>query len=187
RPARRSPGGDGQRPCRAGARRVAASGGDPRGAAAAKAERRARRARLGARGGTGADRGGIRWDAPGADEIAFSTRAGGVSEGPFESLNLTHGAAWWDFRDAEANVAENRSRVCETIGADPARLTVNIQRHTSLVHRARPGRLEIGDALWTDEPKTPMLALGADCALIALVRANGARPAAAAVPSGRQG
>jgi len=129
----------------------------------------------------------IRWDAPGPYEIAFSTRAGGVSEGPFESLNLTHGAAWWDFRDAEANVAENRSRVCETIGADPARLTVNIQRHTSLVHRARPGRLEIGDALWTDEPKTPMLALGADCALIALVRANGARPAAAVVHAGRMG
>jgi copper oxidase (laccase) domain-containing protein len=129
----------------------------------------------------------IRWDAPGPYEIAFSTRAGGVSEGPFESLNLTHGAAWWDFRDAEENVAENRSRLCEAIGADPARLTVNIQRHTSLVHRARPGRREIGDALWTDEPEMPMLALGADCALVALVRANGASPAAAVVHAGRIG
>jgi YfiH family protein len=129
----------------------------------------------------------IAWDAPGPYQIAFSTRAGGVSEGPFESLNLTHGAVWWDFRDAEENVVENRSRVCQTIGADPARMTVNIQRHTSLVHRARPGRREIGDALWTDEPETPMLALGADCALIALVRANGARPAAAVVHAGRIG
>lgn len=129
----------------------------------------------------------IRWDAPGPYEVAFSTRSGGVSEGPFESLNLTHGAAWWDFRDAEENVAENRSRFCETIGADPARLTVNIQRHTSLLHRAQPGRREIGDALWTDEPETPMLALGADCALVALVRANGASPAAAVVHAGRIG
>jgi purine-nucleoside/S-methyl-5'-thioadenosine phosphorylase / adenosine deaminase len=129
----------------------------------------------------------IRWEAPGPYEIAFSTRTGGVSEGPFESLNLTHGAAWWKFRDAEENVAENRSRVCRAIGADPARLTVNIQRHTSIVHRAEPGRRETGDALWTDEPETPMLALGADCALVALVRTNGDRPAAAVVHAGRIG
>jgi len=129
----------------------------------------------------------IRWEAPGPYEVAFSTRTGGVSEGPFESLNLTHGAAWWEFRDAEEKVAENRSRVCQAIGADPARLTVNIQRHTSVVHRAEPGRRKIGDALWTDEPQTPMLALGADCALVALVRTNGDRPAAAVVHAGRIG
>jgi polyphenol oxidase len=129
----------------------------------------------------------IRWDAPGPYEVAFSTRGGGVSEGPFESLNLTHGAAWWDFRDREENVAENRGRFCRAVGADAGRLTVNIQRHTTLVHRAQPGRREIGDALWTDEPGTPMLALGADCALIALVRTNGDRPAAAVVHAGRIG
>ena len=28
------------------------------------------------------------WDAPGPYEVAFSTRHGGVSEGPYESLNL---------------------------------------------------------------------------------------------------
>jgi copper oxidase (laccase) domain-containing protein len=129
----------------------------------------------------------IRWDAPGPYEVAFSTRAGGVSEGPFESLNLTYGPAWWDFRDADENVVENRTRVCQAIGADPAQLTVNIQRHTSVVHRAQPGRREIGDALWTDEPEAPMLAIGADCALVALVRTNGDRPAAAVVHAGRIG
>jgi polyphenol oxidase len=129
----------------------------------------------------------IRWGAPGPYEVAFSTRAGGVSEGPFESLNLTHGPAWWDFRDRDENVIENRTRVCQAIGADPARLTVNIQRHTSVVHRAQPGRREVGDALWTDEPETPMLAIGADCALVALVRTNGDRPAAAVVHAGRIG
>ena len=30
----------------------------------------------------------IRWDAPGPYVVAFTTRAGGVSEGPFSSLNL---------------------------------------------------------------------------------------------------
>ena len=129
----------------------------------------------------------IRWDAQGPYEVAFSTRAGGVSEGPFESLNLTYGPAWWDFRDADENVVENRTRVCQAIGAQPERLTVNIQRHTSVVHRAQPGRREIGDALWTDHPETPMLAIGADCALVALVRTNGGRPAAAVVHAGRIG
>jgi YfiH family protein len=129
----------------------------------------------------------IRWKAPGPYEVAFSTRAGGVSEGPFESLNLTHGPAWWEFRDHEENVAENRARVCRELGTDPERLVVNIQRHTALVHRAEPGRREIGDALWTDEAETPMLALGADCALVALVRTNGDRPAAAVVHAGRIG
>ncbi len=30
----------------------------------------------------------IRWDAPGPYRVAFTTRQGGVSEGPFDSLNL---------------------------------------------------------------------------------------------------
>jgi copper oxidase (laccase) domain-containing protein len=30
----------------------------------------------------------LRWDVPGPYEVVFATRAGGVSEGPFESLNL---------------------------------------------------------------------------------------------------
>lgn len=129
----------------------------------------------------------IRWETPGPYEVAFSTRAGGVSEGPFESLNLTYGPAWWDFRDADENVLENRRRVCQAIGSDAERLAVNIQRHTSVVHRAQPRRREIGDALWTDDADTPMLAIGADCALVALVRTNGDRPAAAVVHAGRIG
>ena len=30
----------------------------------------------------------FRWDGPTGYEVAFSTRVGGVSDGPFESLNL---------------------------------------------------------------------------------------------------
>ena len=30
----------------------------------------------------------LRWKAPGPYEVLFTTRRGGVSEGPFESLNL---------------------------------------------------------------------------------------------------
>ena len=123
----------------------------------------------------------IRWDAPGPYTVAFTTRAGGVSEGPYSSLNLgTKG-------DDPARVAENRRRACELLGLDPSRLAVNLQRHSPTVHRAEPGaRGEPGDALWTDEPGLPMRALAADCLPIAIAAANG-RPALAVVHAGWRG
>jgi polyphenol oxidase len=125
----------------------------------------------------------IRWDAPGPYEVVFSTRAGGVSEGPFASLNLGR-----KLGDVPERVDENRRRLCAATGADPDRLALNYQRHTAIVNRARAGaRGETGDGLWTDEPEVPMLALGADCALVALARTNGARPAVAVLHVGWRG
>jgi len=125
----------------------------------------------------------IRWDAPGPYEVVFSTRTGGVSEGPFASLNLGR-----KLGDVPERVDENRRRLCTVAGADPERLTLNYQRHTAIVSRARAGaRGETGDGLWTDEPDVPMLALGADCVLVALARTNGASPAVAVLHAGRIG
>jgi YfiH family protein len=125
----------------------------------------------------------IRWDAPGPYAVAFTTRVGGVSEGPYDSLNL---ALLSD--DVRANVEENRRRACAAVGGDPERLAMNRQEHTTLVHRARPGaRGEPGDGLWTDEPGLPMLKLTADCVPIAIARANGERPALALLHAGWRG
>jgi polyphenol oxidase len=125
----------------------------------------------------------LRWDAPGPYVVAFSTRHGGVSEGPYESLNLGRMNG-----DDPGRVDENRRRLCETLGADPARLTLNRQQHSATVHRAHAGRRgEPGDGLWTDEEGVPMLALGADCATIALARADGERPALAVLHAGWRG
>ena len=110
----------------------------------------------------------IRWEVPGPYEVAFTTRSGGVSEGPFASLNLTAGTG-----DVPQKVEENRRRVCAEIGADSRRLALNRHRHTSLVHRAWPGaRREPGDGLWSDDPGLPMLELAADCVPIAIARQN---------------
>ena len=76
----------------------------------------------------------IRWDGPPGYEVAFSTRQGGVSEGPFESLNLGRLTD-----DEPANVDENRRRLCAGVGADPDRLAMNRQVHAAAVHRAKPG------------------------------------------------
>jgi YfiH family protein len=110
----------------------------------------------------------IRWGAPGPYVVAFTTRLGGVSEGPYASLNL--GARG----DGPARVTENRRIACEALGLDAERLSVNRQRHSPTVHRAEPGiRDEPGDGLWSDDPGQPMLALGADCVTIAVATTTG--------------
>ena len=125
----------------------------------------------------------IRWRPPGPYEVAFSTREGGVSEGPFDSLNL--GRLTGD--DVE-RVDENRRRLCAEIGADPLRLALNRQVHSTLVHRAEPGaRGEPGDGLWTEEPDLPVLAMTADCLPIALARVGGERPGVAVLHVGWRG
>jgi YfiH family protein len=110
----------------------------------------------------------IRWGAPGPYIVAFTTRLGGVSEGPYDSLNL--GARG----DDPECVAENRRIACDAIELDVELLSVNHQRHSPTVHRARPGlRDEPGDGLWSDVPGQPMLALGADCLPIAVATLEG--------------
>ncbi len=126
----------------------------------------------------------IRWDdAPGPYEVVFSTRKGGVSEGPFASLNLGRATA-----DQAERVDENRRRLCAEVGADLGALTMNYQHHSTDVLRARPGsRGERGDGLWTEERGLPLLALAADCLPIAVARANGGRPALAVLHAGWRG
>ena len=126
----------------------------------------------------------FRWDVPGPYDVVFSTREGGVSEGPFATLNLGR-----KLGDVPERVDENRRRLCAGVGADVERLALNYQRHTAAVHEARAGSRgeTVGDGLCSDEAGLPVMALGADCALIALARTNGDRPAVAVLHAGRQG
>ncbi|HEY7017198.1 MAG TPA: polyphenol oxidase family protein [Gaiellaceae bacterium] len=126
----------------------------------------------------------IRWEnAPGPYEVVFSTREGGVSEGPFASLNLGRKTP-----DDPERVEENRRRLCAEVGADPDVLAMNYQHHSADVLRARAGsRGERGDGLWTDERGLPLLALAADCLPIALARANGSKPCLALLHAGWRG
>ncbi len=124
----------------------------------------------------------IRWSAPGPYAVAFTTRLGGVSDGPFESLNLGIRT-----EDDPARVVENRTRLCEAVGADADGATMAWQRHGATVARAQPrGILMPGavyehcDGLWSDEPGRTMLLLTADCLPIAIAREDG-RPAAVAI------
>jgi polyphenol oxidase len=124
----------------------------------------------------------IVWDAPGPYVVAFTTRRGGVSTGPYASLNL---GLLTD--DEPANVEENRRRACAALGADSTRIAMNRQVHAATVNRACAAeRGRPGDGLWTDEGRLPMLKLTADCLPIALARTTGT-PALCVLHAGRLG
>jgi len=93
----------------------------------------------------------------------FFTRRGGVSTGPYASLNCSLSSG-----DDPARVAENRARVAAAVGADPAALVGVHQVHGDAVIAVttpwRHGAGPKGDAMVT---ATPGIALGivtADCA-----------------------
>ena len=109
----------------------------------------------------------VRLDALNVDGVshAFFTRAGGVSEGVYATLNGGVGS-----RDAPEAVAENRARMAAELKVSPAALLVPFQVHSSDVIAV--------SAPWTRENRprcdglvtaTPGLALGvtgADCGMI---------------------
>ena len=112
----------------------------------------------------------IRWEQPGY-RVVFTTRQGGVSAGPYASLNLGRLT-----RDTDVNVEENRRRVCAELGVDAARLAINRQVHSATVSEAVAGaRGAEADGLWTSEAGLPMVALSADCLPIVVARVGGQR------------
>ena len=112
---------------------------------------------------------------PGA-RAAFSTRRGGVSEPPYDSLNL--GILTDDSGD---RVAQNRGRLASHVGLDPARVAMGWQVHGTAVADwdgpPPPGRDGFGspgaqlaevDGHVTSELDLGLLVLVADCLPVAL-------------------
>jgi len=114
----------------------------------------------------------------------FTTRAGGVSRAPFDTLNL--GAKWGD---ARADVLENRRRVERAAGAGP--LYFATQVHGAAVAHVQAGdaradvaRLE-ADGLCADAPAVALAVFVADC--IPALLADARTGAFAAVHAGWRG
>jgi YfiH family protein len=124
----------------------------------------------------------IRWEIAGY-AVGFTTRVGGVSEGPFASLNLGRKSG-----DVPERADENRRIACAALGADVEKLALNYQVHSTRVLRAAPAmRGEHADGLWTDEPGLPILAMSADCLPIVLARSGAEQPAVAVLHAGWKG
>ncbi|HEY7676354.1 MAG TPA: peptidoglycan editing factor PgeF [Candidatus Methylomirabilis sp.] len=121
---------------------------------------------------------------------AFSTRRGGVSRGPYDSLNLGLGVG-----DEAAAVQENRRRFFGTLGIDPGRAVRVRQVHGEgvlVVDRALAARAGFPrvlldedfeyDALVTELPGLALTISTADC--LPILIADPQRRAVAAVHAG---
>jgi polyphenol oxidase len=113
----------------------------------------------------------------------FTTRAGGVSAPPYDTLNL--GGKWGD---APAHVTENRRRLAETVGGDPF---VARQVHGTVIRRVHAGeeRAQVArheaDGLCSDVPGLVLGVFVADC--VPVLFADARTGACAAVHAGWRG
>lgn len=99
---------------------------------------------------------------------AFSTRLGGVSEGIFESMNLSFGRG-----DSDENVIENYKRMCRSAGFSYESLTASAQVHSTVIRRVtkdncgvgiyKPKDMQSVDALITNDEGVTLVTYYADC------------------------
>jgi YfiH family protein len=127
------------------------------------------------------ERDGVRWleaELPGA-QVAFSTRLGGVSEAPYEELNVAILTG-----DDPPRVGENRRRLAESIERDPVGVVMGRQVHGTRLARhderqkprvyadvvTSPDEV---DAQATSNPDLTPLVMVADCLPVAMVGPGG--------------
>ena len=107
--------------------------------------------------------------------VTFSTRSGGVSPVPYDTLNLAAHVG-----DEPDNVRQNRRRLTEALNLDPARLTTAQQTHSRNVAVVGAPAAGAGydsyetaipdtDALVTGLAQTPIAMFTADCVPVILV------------------
>ena len=111
------------------------------------------------------------WPAPASVRACVTTREGGVSEAPFDSLNLGD-----HVDDRPEAVAENRRRLTEHLSIQPVWLQ---QVHGITVVHADPGIVATADASWTAAPGIACAAMTADCLPALFCDRAGTRVAAA--------
>ncbi|MFZ5471294.1 MAG: peptidoglycan editing factor PgeF [Myxococcota bacterium] len=109
----------------------------------------------------------------------FSVREGGVSTGPFASLNLGFSVG-----DARAHVEENLARLARAANLRPEDVQCVSQVHGDVVLHDPAVGAE-ADALWTEQPGSAVGVKTADCVPILLV--DPVRRRVAAVHSGWRG
>ncbi|MFW0756187.1 peptidoglycan editing factor PgeF [Pseudomonas sp. H11T01] len=111
------------------------------------------------------------WPAPAGVRACVTTRAGGVSLAPFDSLNLGD-----HVEDSPEAVAENRRRLTDHFSIQPAWLQ---QVHGIAVAHADPGLIATADASWSATPGIACAVMTADCLSALFCDRAGTRVAAA--------
>lgn len=111
------------------------------------------------------------WPAPATVKACVTSRAGGVSQPPFDTFNLGDHVT-----DDPAAVMENRTRLRSALACQPAWLS---QVHSTTVVRADITRCDVADASWTDACGIACAVLTADCLPVLFCNRSGTRVAAA--------
>ncbi|MEK8078900.1 peptidoglycan editing factor PgeF [Pseudomonas sp. XK-1] len=111
------------------------------------------------------------WPAPARVKSCVTTRAGGVSAGPFASFNLGDHVG-----DDPVAVAKNRQRLVSLLGCRPAWLS---QVHGTQVVEALAERDVEADASWSATPGVACAIMTADCLPALFCDRAGTRVAAA--------
>ncbi|MDY7535499.1 peptidoglycan editing factor PgeF [Pseudomonas sp. Bout1] len=111
------------------------------------------------------------WPAPAGVKACVTTRAGGVSLAPFDSLNLGD-----HVEDSLEAVLENRRRLNDAFNIQPAWLR---QVHDVGVVEADPGQTAEADGSWTSTPGIACTSMTADCLPALFCNRAGTRVAAA--------
>lgn len=114
------------------------------------------------------------WPAPPGVRAFATTRAGGVSDGEYASLNLGLASG-----DDPARVAVNRARVREHLPGDPRWLRQVHGIAVADLDRLAPGAVPEADAAAVSTPGVVAAVLTADCLPVVLARGDGGRVAVA--------
>jgi len=111
------------------------------------------------------------WPARPRVRVCITTRTGGVSSAPYDTLNLGD-----HVEDDPAAVAKNRLRLVSQLGCRPAWLR---QVHGVSVAQADPNVVAEADASWTHQPGVACAVMTADCLPALFCDRAGTRVAAA--------
>ena len=96
---------------------------------------------------------------------AFSTRNGGVSPPPYNSLNLGNGAG-----DSDVNVSQNRVLFLKILQSHPEQLALGEQVHGNNIEIVKhPGSYPAADGLVTTEKNIVLAIKTADCTPVLMV------------------
>jgi len=104
-------------------------------------------------------------------QVATTTRLGGISKPPYDSLNLGD-----HVDDHPAAVIENRERMLSALGVERAQWLTQVHG-VRCVEAQADGRVREADACWTDEENLACIVMTADC--LPVVMTDGERVLAA--------
>ncbi|MDO6460351.1 peptidoglycan editing factor PgeF [Granulosicoccaceae sp. 1_MG-2023] len=110
----------------------------------------------------------VDWPAPANVQAWQTTRAGGVSEGGYASLNLGANVA-----DSPENVAANRARMVAALNMPAEPAWIRLVHGTRVLSVTGPVQDAEADAVYTDRPGLPLFIPTADCLPVLLASQDG--------------